>query len=388
MRIRRCACVLLEPREHLDLDLAKLFAGDSALVAKIDVYALAGHLHAPVGLDRMGADLLMRLPRSEWQDLESSGLAAHPAALQMLLQTGLVLDEADSTSPQRLADDQVRATYWHPWSAVYHAMARWQGVDTRADPHLQGIRTIADLVRIYGPPPDPAFVPAQSGGDPLPLPVAHDGALAALSRDRYTCRNFDPAAWLDLSALAQVLQLSVGAQAAVEVVPGATVWKKSVPSGGSLHPLECFVLVQRVSGLAAGLYHYQPLAHALQPMRSLAAADARELAQTAVAGQMWFVEAPVMVFLLARFQRNFWKYRSHAKALRAIHLDAGHISQMVYLAATELGLGAFITAAINELDICAALGVHDLELGPVAVLGFGDADPAGSTIELRPSLES
>ena len=60
-----------------------------------------------------------------------------------------------------------------------------------------------------------------------------------------------------------------------------------------------------------------------------------ELAMRAVADQDWFVDAPMLVVLAARVERNFWKYRNHAKAYRALLLDAGHLSQSFYTLATD-----------------------------------------------------
>jgi hypothetical protein len=55
--------------------------------------------------------------------------------------------------------------------------------------------------------------------------------------------------------------------------------------------------------------------------------------------------------MTARFARSFWKYRRHAKILRAILLDAGHLSQTFYLVCTQLGLGPYITAAIDDAEL-------------------------------------
>jgi SagB-type dehydrogenase family enzyme len=86
----------------------------------------------------------------------------------------------------------------------------------------------------------------------------------------------------------------------------------------------------------------------------------------------------------ARFRRNFWKYRNHAKAYRALVLDVGHLSQTLYLAATELGLAAFITAAINDNDIETAFGLDPLEESPLAVCGFGHRAAERSEVEFDP----
>ncbi|MGH8172991.1 MAG: nitroreductase family protein, partial [Rhodanobacteraceae bacterium] len=71
-------------------------------------------------------------------------------------------------------------------------------------------------------------------------------------------------------------------------------------------------------------------------------------------------------------------------AYRALILDVGHLSQAMYLAATELGLAAFITAAINEVDIEQAFGLDPLEAGPLAVCGFGIRAGERSEVEFDP----
>ena len=75
--------------------------------------------------------------------------------------------------------------------------------------------------------------------------------------------------------------------------------------------------------------------------------------------------------LAARFERAFWKYRNHQKALAAVLMDAAHLSQTLYLVCTELGLGAFVTAAVNNADIDEHLGLDGYGDGTVAVCGFG-----------------
>ncbi|HEY6940210.1 nitroreductase family protein, partial [Dokdonella sp.] len=96
------------------------------------------------------------------------------------------------------------------------------------------------------------------------------------------------------------------------------------------------------------------------------------------------VDAHVMVVPTSRFARTFWKYRRHPKAHRALILDVGHLSQTMYLAATELGLGAFITAAVNEVDIEQAFDLDPLEEGPLAVTGFGVRGAERNEVEFDP----
>jgi len=88
--------------------------------------------------------------------------------------------------------------------------------------------------------------------------------------------------------------------------------------------------------------------------------------------------------MAARFQRNFWKYRGHPKAWKVIQLDAGHLSQNLYLSATELGYGAFITGAINDKCAERLFGLDGISTGAIAVCGFGKRAATGDNVEFDP----
>jgi hypothetical protein len=47
------------------------------------------------------------------------------------------------------------------------------------------------------------------------------------------------------------------------------------------------------------------------------------------------------------------------------------LSQTLQITATEFGLGAFVTAAINEVDIEQALDLEPMQESPLAACGFG-----------------
>jgi putative peptide maturation dehydrogenase len=180
------------------------------------------------------------------------------------------------------------------------------------------------------------------------------------------------------------MQRVFAAQAEVRVGDDTAFLKKNSPSGGGLHPTEAYLIVQHVEGLAAGLYHYHATAHALEP---LPAPDLplRDFLMQAMAQQHWFADAHVAVVLVPRFDRTFWKYRRHMKGYRVVALEAGHLSQTLYLAATEAGLGAFITAAINEKPLEAAFGLDPLCEGALAICGFGWRGDTMQTMELDPN---
>jgi putative peptide maturation dehydrogenase len=176
----------------------------------------------------------------------------------------------------------------------------------------------------------------------------------------------------------------IRAHAISDYAPGIKLIKKNVPSAGGLHAIEAYLLIQRVIGIPPGLYHYHPVEHALERLRELDAGAAAGLARHFVAAQAYYAAAPIQIALVSRFERNFWKYRNHAKAYRGVVLDAGQLSQMLYLAATELDLGAFITAAINEVEIERAFGLDPMHEGPLALCGFGARAKRRVAVEFDP----
>ena len=385
MQVRRCHVLLIEPRERSAFDLADLMRGGSGVAAQLEWTALAAHLDAPLAIDADELALLGQLSPRRWCDAGTLHPHESSHALQRLLDKGLVISD-DNHHPAAQADADLRATHWHGLAAAAHRFSRWRGMDTGlSERHLASVGDQA-LQEYLGAAPPSA---REDAGDTrrVALPEATPTPLDALLLQRVTCRNFDPHYQMPTELFASVLYRVFGARGTASV-SGVSILKKSAPSAGGLHPTEAFLLVQRVRGIAPGLYHYRATEHALQPMVELDAVAAKTLAERFVAMQHYFVPAPVLVVLVSRFARNFWKYRQHAKSYRAVTLDAGHLSQVLYLAATELGLAAFITAAINEADIEQALGLDPMQEGVLAVCGFGRRGEEYAELELDPLAQA
>lgn len=382
MRLRRCAVVWIEPYEDADFQLQALFAGGTGIVGRLGWRAHAPHLPAPVELQAADVPLLGALGPVDWVERAALDATHGAGAVARLLDAGLLLAQGDAAHPAAEADGAYRALGWHAGAALAHQASRWQGVDAGANPQEALLRR--------GPAP-PHVRPLE--GPLLPLPAVPADAFDALLDARATCRNYDPEARVALAAFSQLLARVFGARGQMAHGDELTVVKRTSPSGGALHPAECLLIVQRVEGIAPGLYRYRMDGHALESVaprvhpprpgetatRGLAEGDApawdaaslRTFARIAVAGQDWFADAPVLCVLAVRFPRNFWKYRNHAKAYRVTTLDVGHLSQTLQLCATQAGLAPFITAAINELDIERAFGLKGHAEGALAVCGFG-----------------
>jgi putative peptide maturation dehydrogenase len=369
---------MVEPRERLAFTLAQLAEGGNGLRSVVEWFALAPHLGTEIAVSSEEVTALGKISPSRWVESETAGI--EPAVLYALIEKELVLAEGSAAAAR---DERLRDTHWHPASATMHYTSRWRNVDTEAAEREYAEVLRGDFLPCLGSPP--SLVRERTAADRrrrLPAPEA--SMLDLLLGRRVTCRNFSRTCALTQAEFSAVLYRSYGARAVDEFAPGITLQKKGVPSAGGLHATEAYLLVQRVDGVAPGLYHYHPVDHALEPIRALDANEAAKLARRFVAAQGYFADAHVLVVPASRFRRNFWKYRNHAKAYRALILDVGHLSQTMYLAATELGLAAFVTAAINEADIEEAFGLDPLEEGALAVSGFGRRAAERGEVEFDP----
>lgn len=400
MWIRRCGVLWLEPRELSHFDLLELLAGKTGVVSAMQWFAHAPQLDTPCPVDAADMALLGALSPSDW--VEADGVQDQHGAdrLQALLRAGLVIGQGKAWAMQGKRDELLRDQHWYGLAAQWHANSRWQGLDAASEVVQEGIHTSDGLRARYGAPPS-ELVSRNNPSERVALPSCPSEAFDELLDRRNTCRNFDTNAALPKVMLAQMLSRVFGARGRVHAADDFEVLKKTSPSGGALHPTEAYLIVQRVEGIAPGLYHYHVGDHALEPLPRLSPSpanagegrggvawsreDLQTFARLAVAGQHWFSDAPVLVVMAPRFARNFWKYRNHTKTYRTVILDIGHLSQTLYLSATDLGLGAFITAAINEVDIERAFGLTGFVDGPLAVCGFGARGDAMVTSEFDPN---
>ena len=143
---------------------------------------------------------------------------------------------------------------------------------------------------------------------------------------------------------------------------------RNAPSAGACYPIEAFVVVNAVSGLEPGLYRYLTGDHALMLQRKGDVGS--EIAEAAL-GQKMCRQASVTFVWSAVVPRTTGRYgdRGH----RYIYMDAGHVGQNMYVAATALGygcctIGAFDDDAMNRvlgLDGKVELVVYGASVGPM-----------------------
>jgi SagB-type dehydrogenase family enzyme len=126
-----------------------------------------------------------------------------------------------------------------------------------------------------------------------------------------------------------------------------------VPSAGSRHAFETYLLINRVDALAPGLYRYSALKHSIYAADMEAGIN--EQITTACKEQSHIRTSAVTFFWVADMERMAWRYSE--RACRYVLLDAGHVCQNLYLAAESINCGVCGIAAYDDDLLNAALGV-------------------------------
>lgn len=141
---------------------------------------------------------------------------------------------------------------------------------------------------------------------------------------------------------------------------------RAAPSAGATYPFELYVFANRIEGLQPGLYRYLPHGHGLEMLR---AGDFGEALSEACLDQSMPAEAACTLVLAAVPERTTDVYGQ--RGLMYIYMEAGHISQNIYLECASLGLGVVAVGAFHESDIDAIIGIDGEHEGTVYVNCIG-----------------
>lgn len=373
VRRPRYLCFFFDDFPFLDVGLLLRGAVELVTVRQVCALSILSGETVPLSADEL--ELVAATPSDDWVE------AADEATSHRLAKKGVLLsDESDpELEALRTRHESLESASWNLEASLYYFLSKWRGIDlrrlARQDETSELLPPTDEMVQAFvdrvGLPPN-AFhsVATPYAVHALPL-VEREGDLYDVLLRRETTRSFDRGATLTLPELAVVLRYVFGYHGYMPLLGQVTTLKRTSPSAGGFHPIEAYPLITGVDELEPGLYHYNGAEHALELLAPLAADEARAAATAFVCGQTYFGDAQVLVVLAARFERAFWKYRNHRKALTALLMDAAHLSQTLYLVATELGLGAFVTAAINNADIEEHFGMDGYREGVLAVCGFG-----------------
>jgi SagB-type dehydrogenase family enzyme len=151
---------------------------------------------------------------------------------------------------------------------------------------------------------------------------------------------------------------------------------RTAPSAGALYPIETYPIVNKVSELEKGLYHYDLEGYALEKLEG---GDFTKRIGQAALEQKTCMEASVVFVWTAIFERSKWKYAQ--RAYRYIYLDAGHIAQNLALAATSIGLGSCQIGAFFDDEINQILGVDGTDESAIYLSAVGQPKRKIATLQ-------
>jgi len=168
---------------------------------------------------------------------------------------------------------------------------------------------------------------------------------------------------LTLEELTYLLWVSQG----VKHVSSRPSTARTVPSAGARHAFETYLLVNRVTGLDAGLYRYAAIENSLLPLH--AEVDIAENIAHACLDQSQITGSAATFIWVAVVERMFWRYVE--RGYRYLHLDAGHVCQNLALGAEQVGSAICPIAAFDDELLNGVLGFDGEDLFVVYLASVG-----------------
>ena len=223
----------------------------------------------------------------------------------------------------------------------------------------------------------PVRPPWKGVGRPLPhtAPLLH--SLAETLRERRSVRSRGALTMEQVSAL---LWHSVRIKEVVEGEAYDSI-RKPVPSGGGMHLLEVYPVIEGIEGWEPGLYHYRADQHTLTHIHRMDTTCRALL--TDVAASMGVDETPpCLLICAARWGRTLWKYQGMGYA--AVLKDVGVLYGTWSLLATALDAGPCPLGG-GDADLFGRLtGLDPLEEGSVGeFVLWGGPPPRNQTSPAR-----
>lgn len=262
---------------------------------------------------------------------------------------------------------------WDPLSRIFHIGTRDiplvdcpMNLRSWAERYLQHCDEVWETT-----PPDENNTRYDHAGTALPKPPRARGIEAVLEM-RKTSRNFydEPVSLAEVSQLLYYSLGFIGAKHSIENngLPDSFRYRRASPSGGGLNATEGYLYAGNVSGLARGIYYYDPHQHSLH----LHATDLPSLGSL-LSGQHFIDTIPMGVFLTSRLDKLWWKY-PHSRAYRMALVEVGHVAQTFQIAATNYGLETWLTGAITESALEPLLGLPNKAEQVMFFVGAGHSD--------------
>ncbi len=212
-------------------------------------------------------------------------------------------------------------------------------------------------------PAEPLFRPP--AGQSIPLPKPDGEAVRKLSApftevlDGRRSGRIPGKFPVTVEELGALLHVSARIQAVLDGPDRpCPVSLRPSPSGGALHSLEIYLLINQCVGVAHGAWHYDPLRHRLESL----ATDNSSLdayLKTNPHALVQDAKPPhIRLVITSRILRDSWKYEKIA--YRLVLQDLGCLYQTLNLAASALGMASCILGTVDARRLGTILNLKPL----------------------------
>ena len=195
----------------------------------------------------------------------------------------------------------------------------------------------------------------------LPNPELLKGDIQNIILNRKSRRNFDKSKSISPEKLSAILYYTAG------IRPNEQIYFRMTPSAGALHPLNTYVLINRVDSVPNGIYLYIPSKHGIAPINT--EPNVSEALTESSLRQEMVRKSNITIIWTAEIYRAYYKYMN--RAYRYIYLDAGHACQNVYLVSEALGLGCCAIAALEDEAVSEILKIDGKTEFPIYIIAIG-----------------
>ncbi len=162
---------------------------------------------------------------------------------------------------------------------------------------------------------------------------------------------------IDVKKLGRLLYFAFGKTGYREMQVTGKHIRKTVPSGGSRHPYEFYLLIHQIEGIDPGIYHYQFNDHYLTLLRRLEKSEIRMIIDKNLiidSRRLNFIPQFAIVYSCV-FERGMYRYR-YSRSYRVMLYDLGHIYQNLDFIVRAYGLNMYSGYSCHERKVEELIG--------------------------------
>lgn len=202
---------------------------------------------------------------------------------------------------------------------------------------------------------------------PIPLPAVFPkpdaGTLIAISRIESVGNLLSE---INITVMAEILFFTAGVTRALQYDTD-TVFMRAASATGALYPIELYLVCEDISGLRAGVYHFNPGDFSLTLLRE---GDYRLHLSEAAGNDIGIQTSPVVIVFSSIAWRNAWKYRE--RSYRHWFWDSGVMAANLLATVNSIGLQinfkmGFIDDVVNKLVCVKNRQEAVIALAPIGV---------------------